>query len=123
MMTSEILDAFFRDGWNGHDVDVLMRFMTDDCVFESAAGPDPCGERHLGRAQVRKAFARIFATYPDATFRDVRHLVAGDRGVSEWVFTGAGVHGRTIAVNGCDLFTFENAKIAVKSSFFKQRTA
>ena len=21
-MTSEILDAFFRDGWNGHDVDV-----------------------------------------------------------------------------------------------------
>ena len=44
-------------------------------------------------------------------------------GVSEWVFTGTTTDGRTVEVNGCDLFTFREGKIAVKSSFFKNRTA
>jgi ketosteroid isomerase-like protein len=47
--------------------------------------------------------------------------VAGDRGVSEWVFTGTMANGRTVEVNGCDLFTFRNGKIAVKSSYLKNR--
>ena len=33
-MTTETLQAF-ADAWNRHDVDALMSFMTDDCVFES----------------------------------------------------------------------------------------
>jgi len=28
-----------------------------------------------------------------------------------------------VEVDGCDVFTFRNGKIAVKSSYFKQRTA
>ena len=30
----------FADAWNRHDVDALMTFMADDCVFEASAGPD-----------------------------------------------------------------------------------
>jgi len=123
MMTREDLDAFFGDGWNRHDVDLLMTFMADDCVFEGASGPQACGTRYAGRAQVREAFARVFVTFPDATFHDVRHVVARDRGVSEWIFTGTTTDGRKVEVNGCDLFTFREGKIAVKSSFFKNRTA
>jgi len=26
--------AFFEKGWNRHDVDLLMTFMAEDCVFE-----------------------------------------------------------------------------------------
>ena len=123
MMTREDLDAFFGDGWNRHDVDLLMTFMADDCVFEGASGPQACGTRYAGRAQVREAFARVFVTFPDAAFHDARHVVAGERGVSEWVFTGTTADGRKVEVNGCDLFTFREGKIAVKSSFFKNRTA
>ena len=47
MMTTKDLDAFFEAGWNGHDVDRLMTFMSDDCVFESIAGPEACGTRHV----------------------------------------------------------------------------
>ena len=54
-MTSKDLERFF-DGWNRHDVDALMTFMADDCVFES---------------------------YPDAAFAGTRHVVAGDRGLSD----------------------------------------
>jgi ketosteroid isomerase-like protein len=38
-VTTETLHAF-ADAWNRHDVDALMSFMTDDCVFESSAGLD-----------------------------------------------------------------------------------
>jgi len=123
MMTVEQLERFFTAGWNKHDVDVLMTFMADDCVFESTAGPDACGTRHSGRERVREAFARVFANVPDAAFRDARHFVAGDRGASEWLFTGTSREGKKIEVNGCDLFVFRAGKIAVKSSFFKTRTS
>ncbi|HKW94640.1 MAG TPA: nuclear transport factor 2 family protein [Methylomirabilota bacterium] len=122
-MTIQELDEFFNAGWNRHDVDALMTFMAEDCVFESTAGPDVCGTRHAGRDRVREAFARVFATFPDARFAAPRHFVAGDRGVSEWVFSGTAADGRKVEVNGCDVFTFREGKIAVKSSFFKTRTA
>ena len=72
---------------------------------------------------VGEAFARVFATFPDARFGNARHVVAGERGVSEWVFTGNAADGRKVEVNGCDLFTFRDGKIAIKSSYFKNRTA
>ena len=122
MMTREQLDAFFTTGWNGHDVDTLMTFMADDCVFETTAGKEVCGTRYAGREQVREAFARVFKIFPDAHFGSARHFVAGDRGVSEWIFTGTTAGGTKVEVKGCDVFTFRNDKIAVKESFFKNRT-
>jgi len=122
-MTTKDLDAFFEAGWNGHDVDLLMTFMSDDCVFESIAGPEACGTRHAGRERVREAFSKVFAAFLDARFGAARHFVSGDRGLSEWVFTGTTGDGRKVEVNGCDVFTFRGGKIALKSSFFKIRTA
>ena len=48
--------------------------------------------------------------------------MAGNRGLSEWLFTGTAAEGKKVEVNGCDLFTFEGDKIALKSSYFKTRT-
>ena len=122
MMTTSDLDAFFEQGWNSHDVDRLMTFMAEDCVFESASGPEPCGGRHVGRDAVRRAFARIFEAFPDVRFEQTRHVVAGDRAVSEWRFRGTAADGRRVDVDGCDLFTFSGGRIARKSSFLKTRT-
>jgi ketosteroid isomerase-like protein len=123
MTMLDTLEAFFTTGWNRRDVETLMTFMADDCVFESAAGPEVCGTRHAGRQPVREAFARVFATYPDAAFNDLRHGVWGECGMSEWIFTGTRADGTRVEVKGCDVFTFRGGKIAVKSSFFKNRTA
>ena len=123
MMTTSDLDAFFEQGWNSHDVDRLMTFMAEECVFDSASGPEACGGRHVGREAVRRAFARIFETFPDVRFEQTRHTVAGDRAVSEWRFRGTAADGRRVDVDGCDLFTFAGGKIARKSSFLKTRTA
>ena len=56
-------------------------------------------------------------------FGDARHFVSGDRGLSEWLFTGTTADGKKIEVTGCDVFTFKGDKIAVKNSYLKTRTA
>ena len=119
-VTTDMLQAF-ADGWNRHDVDALMSFMTDDCVFEASAGPDVCGTLYEGREAVRAGFSEVWATYPDAHWGNARHFVCGNRGVSEWIFTGTRADGTRVEVNGCDVFTFRDDKIAVKNSYRKNR--
>ena len=119
-VTVATLDAF-ADAWNRHDVDALMAFMSDDCVFESSAGPDACGTRHVGRDAVKAAFVEVWTTFPDAHWGQAQHFVHGDRGVSEWIFTGTRTDGTRVEVHGCDLFTFRGDKIAVKNSYRKNR--
>ena len=121
-VTTEVLEAF-ADAWNRHDVDALMAFMTDDCVFEASAGPDVCGTRYVGAASVRAGFAKVWTTFPDAHWGNAHHFVGGERGVSEWTFTGTRADGMRVEVNGCDLFTFRDGKIAVKDSYRKNRPA
>jgi steroid delta-isomerase-like uncharacterized protein len=119
-VTTESLQAF-ADAWNRHDVDDLMSFMTDDCVFEASAGPESCGTRSKGCQAVRAAFAEVWTIFPDAHWGNARHFVCGDRGVSEWTFTGTRHDGTRVEVQGCDLFTFRDGKIAVKNSYRKNR--
>lgn len=121
-VTIEVLQAF-ADAWNRHDADSLMSFMTDDCVFEASAGPDVCGMRYVGRDAVRAGYADVWAIFPDANWGNARHFVQGDRGVSEWTFTGTRTDGTRVEVNGCDVFMFRNGKIALKNSYRKNRTA
>ncbi len=111
----------FADAWNRHDIDALMRFMTADCVFEASAGPDVCGSRYVGREAVQAGFSEVWKTFPDAQWIAPRHFVCGDRGVSEWTFTGTRLDGARVEVNGCDLFTFRDGKIAIKNSYRKTR--
>ena len=119
-LTIADLEAF-ADAWNRHDADALMRFMTEDCVFEASAGEDACGSRHAGSEAVRAAFSDVWKVFPDAQWRGARHFVCGDRGVSEWTFTGTRADGSRVEVNGCDLFTFRDGRIAVKNSYRKNR--
>ena len=119
MMTS--LLQRFAEAWNNHDIDTLMALMTEDCVFESSFGEEVCGRRYEGREAVRDGFSQAWINYPDARWNDPRHFVHGDRGVSEWTFTGTDNNGMRSEVAGCDLFTFRDGQIAVKNSFRKHR--
>lgn len=119
-ITIQFLQAF-ADAWNRHDVDDLMTFMTDDCIFESSGGDEPCGTRYEGREAVRMGYAKAWKDFPDAQWSDARHFLSGNRGVSEWIFSGTQAGGKRVEVVGCDLFTFRDGKIAIKNSFRKNR--
>ena len=93
---STVSDDFlqsFADAFNAHDIEAIMSHMTDDCVFEASAGPDFDGEKFTGQEQVSKAFENVFETFPDARWNNPRHFISGDRGFSEWTFTGTKLDG------------------------------
>jgi ketosteroid isomerase-like protein len=113
--------AAFSDAWNRHDVDALMTFMHDDCIFESAAGPEACGTRYVGRDAVRGAFAAAWAAVPDAAWTNGRHVVHGDFAISQWTFVGTAADGSRIETDGVDVFTLKDGKILVKNAFRKAR--
>src|SRR4051812_34146642 len=111
----DFLDAFAL-AWNQHDPDAILSMMTDDCVFEASRGPDIRGTVYTGFKEVHRGVEEVFRTFPDARWNGPKHFIAGDRGVSEWVFTATGPDGARVEVQGCDVFTFRDGKIAVKNS-------
>jgi uncharacterized protein (TIGR02246 family) len=112
----------FCAAWNAHDLDGLMACMAEDCVFQASAGPEVEGRRHVGREAVRAGYAAVFEDFPDAQWRDGRHRVLGDLGISMWRFTATDRDGRPVEVEGCDLFAFDGELISRKNSFRKQRS-
>src|ERR1051325_256292 len=121
MITISDLEKF-GDAWNRHDVDAIMAFMSDDPVFETTAGKEVCGTRYAGRDTVRDAFARVFKIFPDAHFGSAKHFIAGDRGVSEWMFSGTTSEGRKLEVKGHGVFMCRGDRIAGKGSYFKNQS-
>ena len=113
----------FADAFNAHDLKAIMSHMTDDCVFEASMGPDFDGEKFTGQEQVRSAFENVFTSFPDAHWGNAKHFISGNRGFSEWIFTGTKSDGTRVEVTGCDLFTFKGGKIAIKNSYRKNRLA
>ncbi len=120
MLTVSDLEAY-GDAWNRHDIDAIMRYMTDDCVFILISGDNAEGTRFEGASSVRERFIDVWTSVPDVRFENVQHFVSGDRGVSQWTFVGTRTDGTPIRVNGLDLFTFRGDKIWIKDSYFKHR--
>ena len=119
MPTPAFLDAFAQ-AWNRHDVEALLAMVTDDAVFETAAGPAPSGQRHAGKAALRGSFSAVWKTYPDASWNEVTHVISGDRGFSEWTFRGTTPGGeQRVEVRGVDVFTFRDRLIVRKDTFRK----
>lgn len=112
----QILDAF-----NRHDLDAIMEYFSDDCSFDFPRGPEPFGQRFVGKEKVREALAGRFKGIPDVHYGEDRHWVAtsGDAGVSEWTLTGTTTTGVSIKVRGCDLWEFKNGKVIRKDSYWK----
>lgn len=122
MVDIATLEAFGA-AWNRHDIDALMSFMTDDCVFHAVAGPDLFGRTFRGQDAVREGFQLAWQTFPDAAWLDAEYFVAGDRGVMESTFRGTKADGTRIEARMVDVFRFRGDQIACKNAFRKDRPA
>ena len=116
--TIELLKGFL-EAFNLHDLDTIMGYFADDCVFYMPRGARPRGDRYVGKADVRAGLAKRFDGIPNVHYGDDRHWACGDFGVSEWTLTGTSVSGQHIEVRGVDLLEFAQGKITRKDSFWK----
>jgi ketosteroid isomerase-like protein len=115
--------ADFAQAWNDHDLEALMSFMHEDCLFHAVAGPDLLGRTFKGTAEVREGFKAAWQNFPDAAWLDGDHFVTGERGVSESTFAGTKADGSRIEARMVDVFTFKDGKILVKNAYRKDRPA
>ena len=115
-----LLEDLFA-AFNRHDGAGVMACMTDDVIFDAAAGPEICGRRLSGSGEVRAAFEAVWTTMPDVSWQCTSHEVFGDRGLSEWIFRATGKDRQRIEAEGCDLFVFRGDKICSKRAFRKDR--
>ena len=109
-----LLDAF-----NAHDLDAIMAFFSDDCSLDMPRGPDPWGQRFVGKAAVREGLASRFEGLPDVRYSDARHWISGNMVVSEWRLTGTRTDGVQVNVRGCDHYEFREGKVVRKDSYWK----
>lgn len=117
-VTTELLQAFL-DAFNWHDLDAIMGFFAEDCVFYMPRGAAPRGDRYEGKAAVRAGLATRFEGIPDVHYGDDKHWVGTNFGVSEWTLTGTTRTGARLEVRGVDLLEFDRGKVVRKDSFWK----
>jgi ketosteroid isomerase-like protein len=109
----------FLDAFNRHDLDAIMDYFADDCVFYMPRGAGPRGNQYVGKHEVRAGLASRFEGIPNVHYGDDRHWACGNFGVSEWTLTGTTLSGKSLEVRGVDLLEFVGGKITRKDSFWK----
>ena len=92
----EFIDRY-NDAWNAHDVNAIVAMHTDDSVFENHV----TGDVNVGREQIGRAVAGIFAVFPDLTFETRRAYIRDDLVVQEW--TARGTHQGTMTRSGIEV--------------------
>lgn len=117
-VTVQLLQAFL-DAFNRHDLDAIMDFFADECVFYMPRGAGPRGDMFMGKAAVRAGLAKRFEGIPDVHYGEDQHWACGNFGVSEWTLTGTSTSGKRLAVRGVDLLEFVDGRITRKDSFWK----
>ena len=105
----------FLDVFNDHDLDRIMDFFHEDCILEMPKGPDPWGERYVGKEETKLGLASRFKQFPDVHFGNDRHWVVDNFGVSEWTLTGTLESGERVEINGTDHLEFKSDKIYRKN--------
>ena len=92
----------YSDTWNGHDIDRIMEFMTEDCVCETGGGLEKFGIRYEGYDVVRERSMEVWTGIPDVKFENATHFSAGNYSCSEWTIVGTTKDGTKIEIGGCD---------------------
>lgn len=117
----------YLKAWNSHDINKILSFFTDDCVYEDAAlGAVNHGKKELG------AFANsVFTDMPDFKLEIKSAFVAGDWAGSEWVMIGTHAHssfakipatGKHFSVRGASITELRQGKISRNTDYWNMAT-
>lgn len=108
----------FGNAWDQADVESLMLFITDDCVYSASVGPEP-GKTYVGREEVKRGFTEMLAHDAGGVSRTGDMFMAGDKAVVEWAYIFEDSAGRQTELKGVDIFTFSGDKICYKDAYRK----
>lgn len=108
----------FNDAFNQHDVAGMMKFMSDDCVFENT-DPAPDGTVYTGKEAVTKFWQDFFRESPNAHIQIEEIFGLGMRCVMRWRYSWVDAAGKKGHVRGVDIFKLKDGLICEKLSYVK----
>ncbi len=108
----------FKDAFNHHDVDGMMKLMSEDCVFENTA-PAPDGTVHKGKEAEAQFWQVFFRESPHAHIEIEEIFGLGKRCVMRWRYEWEDKSGTKGHVRGVDIFNVREGLISEKLSYVK----
>ena len=108
----------FNQALNRQEVDMMMRLMTEDCVFENT-DPPPEGSRYEGQKAVRAFWEEFFRSSQEPGIEIEEIFAAGERCVMRWVYHWVDSQGAPGHIRGVDIYKIRETKIAEKLSYVK----
>ncbi|MGD0794830.1 MAG: ester cyclase [Dehalococcoidales bacterium] len=117
----------YTAAWNLHDVNKILSFFTDDCIYEDVA----LGLVNHGKKELTDFINRITLAYPDFKFEVKSVFQAGDWLADEWVMTGTWAHssnpkmpatGKKFSIRGASVQELRNGKIRRNSDYWDRVT-
>ena len=106
-MVTEVLERL-RDAQNHHDLDAFVACFHPDYRSEQPVHPD---RAFVGREQVRRNWAEVFAGVPDFQAELLRSADQGDTGWAEWHWQGTRTDGTRLDMRGVTIFGVRDDRI------------
>lgn len=101
---------------NDHDVDAMVACFAEDYVNRTPAHP---ARGFVGREQVRRNWAQIFARVPDVRGSLVRVAVDGESAWSEWELTGTRADSTAFLMRGVVIYRIRADTIAAATFYLE----
>ena len=108
----------FNEAFNRHDVEGMMQWMSDDCVFENT-NPAPNGTTYSGKETVTQFWQNFFRESPHAHIEIEEIFGMGKRCVMRWIYNWEDETGKKGHVRGVDIFQVREGLITEKFSYVK----
>jgi ketosteroid isomerase-like protein len=108
----------FNDAFNRHDVDGMMKLMSDDCVFENT-DPAPEGTTYSGKEAVTQFWQNFFQESPQAHIDIEEIFGAGNHCIMRWRYSWVDATGQKGHVRGVDIFREKEGLLSEKFSYVK----
>ena len=123
---SETLFREYLTNWNTHDVDKIVSFFTDDCIYENLSR----GQTYRGKNQLREWVKTTFEAIPDFKLDITSLFAAGDLLACEWVMTGTlsgdssgiPITGKSFSVRGATIAQLKDGKIQRNADYWDLAT-
>jgi len=108
----------FNEAFNQHDVEEMMKLMSDDCVFENTA-PAPDGTVYSGKDAVTQFWQDFFRKSPHAHIEIEEIFGLGNRCIMRWRYEWMDETGKKGHIRGVDIFHVREGLITEKLSYVK----
>ena len=120
LLSIEYLDAI-QLGFNEHNVECILSYFSNDCVWLMARGPNaPEGRRCVGKEEIGAVLKARYEEIPDMRWENIQHWVCSkNKAISEWIVRGTPRSDESFEYCGCDLWEFKGGLVTKKDTYWK----